>query len=146
MEHYKQILIDKGIKPTYQRIKILEYLDKNKAHPTVDMIYAALFKKVPTLSKTTVYNTLDVLRKHDLVDVLTITESEMRYEYIHQPHHHFYCRQCKMIVDIDVNCVYQEEMCVEGHKIEQIHGYFKGICSNCLSKMGEKTMEVSDAT
>lgn len=134
MEKYKQILVDKGIKPTYQRIKILEFLDKNQNHPTVDMIYAALYKKVPTLSKTTVYNTLDIFRKYHLVDILTITESEIRYEYILQPHHHFYCRKCGKILDLDVNCVYQEQMCVEGHKIEAIHGYFKGICSECLFK------------
>ncbi len=134
MEKYKQILSEKGIKPTYQRIKILEYLDKNHTHPTVDMIYAALYKKVPTLSKTTVYNTLDVLRQHGLVDLLTITETEVRYEYILQPHHHFYCRQCGKIIDLDVTCIYQEEMCVAGHKIETIHGYFKGICSECLAK------------
>jgi Fe2+ or Zn2+ uptake regulation protein len=134
MEKYKKILVDSGIKPTYQRIKILEYLDKNHNHPTVEMIYAALFKKVPTLSKTTVYNTLDVLRKFGLVDVLTITGSEIRHEYILHPHHHFYCRHCGKILDVDVNCVYQEDMCVEGHKIEAIHGYFKGICSECLLK------------
>ncbi|UCE05149.1 MAG: transcriptional repressor [bacterium] len=134
MEKYKQILVDKGIKPTYQRIKILEYLEKNEIHPTVDIIYAALFKKVPTLSKTTVYNTLDILRKHGLVDVLTITESELRYEYLHEPHHHFYCRVCNKIMDLDVNCIFQEEMCVEGHKIEHIHGYFKGVCIDCLEE------------
>ncbi len=134
MEKYKQILVDRGIKPTYQRIKILEYLDRNHTHPTVEMIYVALSKKVPTLSKTTVYNTLDVLRKFGLVDVLTITESKIRYEYILHPHHHFYCRHCGKILDLDVNCVYQEKMCVEGHKIEAIHGYFKGICSDCLLK------------
>lgn len=135
MEKYKQILVDRGIKPTFQRIKILEYLDKNHSHPTVDMIYSALYKKVPTLSKTTVYNTLDIFREHELVDILTITESEIRYEYILHPHHHFFCKRCGKIIDLDVNCVYQDTMCVEGHKIEAIHGYFKGICSECLSKI-----------
>ena len=134
MEKYKQILIDSGIKPTYQRIKILEYLEKSDKHPTVDTIYAALFKKVPTLSKTTVYNTLDVLRKHGLVDVLTITESELRYEYLDQPHHHFFCRKCGKIIDLDVTCIYQEEMSVDGHKIEFIHGYFTGVCKDCILK------------
>lgn len=134
MEYYKNILIDSGIKPTFQRIKILEYLDKHDTHPTVDMIYASLFKKVPTLSKTTVYNTLDVLRKHGLVSVLTITESELRYEYYHKSHHHFLCRSCGQIIDLDVNCSYERTMEAEGHKIEEIHGYFKGICKSCLSK------------
>jgi len=139
VEKYKQILVDRGIKPTYQRIKILEFLDKNQIHPTVEMIYEALFKQVPTLSKTTVYNTLDVFRNKGLVDVLTITESQLRYEYIHKPHHHFYCRVCKRIIDIDVNCIYQERMSVAGHKIEQIHGYFKGVCAECLNRSNAET-------
>ena len=132
MEKYKKLLIDNGIKPTFQRIKILEYLDLNRIHPTVDTIYNALYKKVPTLSKTTVYNTLDVLRKKGVVNVLTITESEWRYEYNHSTHHHFLCKECGKIIDLDVNCVYQNSMNIEGHKIEEIHGYFIGICNNCM--------------
>ncbi|MBL7074188.1 transcriptional repressor [candidate division KSB1 bacterium] len=134
MEEYKKILIAKGIKPTFQRIKILEYLSRNRTHPTVDMIYTALFKKVPTLSKTTVYNTLDILRENGLVDVLTITESEMRYEYCTEPHHHFLCRRCGRIIDLDVKCPYLEKMKFGEHKLEQIHGYFKGICKDCLEE------------
>jgi Fur family peroxide stress response transcriptional regulator len=134
METYKQLLKEAGVKPTYQRIKILEYLDKNHSHPTADMIYVALFKKVPTLSKTTVYNTLDAFRKSGLINALTITESELRYEYLHKVHHHFLCKKCGNIIDIDVGCMYQNAMNVEGHKIEEIQGYFKGICKECLNK------------
>ncbi|MDU5362920.1 MAG: hypothetical protein E6144_01495 [Finegoldia magna] len=32
-------LLDNGIKPTYQRIVILDYLENNLIHPTVDDIY-----------------------------------------------------------------------------------------------------------
>ena len=135
MNDLKQLLIEKEIKPTYQRIKILEYLKKkNHSHPTVDMIYAALYVKVPTLSKTTVYNTLDVFHKHALIDVLTITGSELRYEICSKSHHHFLCRKCNKIFDIDVECSYFQNKNVQGHKIEEIHGYFKGICKDCLEK------------
>ena len=47
-----------GIKPSLQRIAIMEYLIENRIHPTVEDIYEALYIKVPTLSKTTVYNTI----------------------------------------------------------------------------------------
>lgn len=137
MDKYKQMLIDKGIKPTFQRIKILEYLENKPHHPTADMIYADLYKDVPTLSKTTVYNTLDVLRKNSLVNVLTITESELRYEYHHQTHHHFLCRICGEIIDIDARCTYEKSMNIQGHKIEEIHGYFKGVCNSCSIHEGE---------
>ena len=48
------------IKPSYQRMKIFQYLLDNHNHPTVDTIYKALCTEIPTLSKTTVYNTLNL--------------------------------------------------------------------------------------
>ena len=41
-----------------QRIAIMEYLMDNPIHPSADDIYTALSPSMPTLSKTTVYNTL----------------------------------------------------------------------------------------
>ena len=43
-----------GIHPSVQRIAIMDYLLKNHTHPTVDEVYVALCKVIPTLSKTTV--------------------------------------------------------------------------------------------
>lgn len=134
MEKLKNALIGRGIKPTYQRIKILEYLNKKKNHPTVDMIYAALYKKVPTLSRTTVYNTLDAFSKNGLVSVLTITGSELRYDIYTEPHHHFLCKECGRIIDMNIQCPYLEKAKTGEHKIEEIHGYFKGVCKDCLAK------------
>ena len=53
-------LKDHDIKPSYQRMKIFQYLLDNHVHPTVDTIYKALCPEIPTLSKTTVYNTLNL--------------------------------------------------------------------------------------
>ena len=131
MHKYKDMLVEKGIKPTLQRITILEYLKKSMTHPTVDKIYADLFEKVPTLSKTTVYNTMEIFREKGLVNRLTITESEMRYEYRDKLHHHFFCRICGEIWDLNVGCEYQNTGTIDGHQIEEIHGAFRGVCKNC---------------
>ena len=53
-------LLEKNIRPSHQRIKVMEFLLKNKIHPTVDYIYNELHEEIPTLSKTTVYNTLNL--------------------------------------------------------------------------------------
>jgi len=134
MQEIKKILQRRGIKPTFQRIKILEYLQRCDSHPTVDMIFTMLYKKVPTLSKATVYNTLDIFRKHGLVSVLTISETELRYDYSEMHHHHFYCKKCFKIFNIDITCPVSKTMEVENHKVEEIHCYFKGICKDCLQK------------
>ena len=51
-------LLKHGIKPSIQRLAVMGYLLEHRTHPAVDEIYNALKAEVPTLSKTTVYNTL----------------------------------------------------------------------------------------
>ena len=41
-----------NIKPSVQRIAIMNYLIEHRTHPTVDEIYTALSPSIPTLSKT----------------------------------------------------------------------------------------------
>ena len=59
----KDILIENNIKLSIQRVEILNYLLLAKNHPSVDMIYLSLSNKIPTLSKTTIYNTLKLFVK-----------------------------------------------------------------------------------
>ena len=47
-------LTEHGIKPSMQRMAVMEYLMTHRTHPTVDEIYTALHPSMPTLSKTTV--------------------------------------------------------------------------------------------
>ena len=57
MKPYERLL-DHNIKPSMQRIAIMQYLMEHPIHPSADDIYTALSPSMPTLSKTTVYNTL----------------------------------------------------------------------------------------
>lgn len=47
-------LLSYNIKPSVQRIAIMDYLLAHKTHPCIDEIYMALCDDIPTLSKTTV--------------------------------------------------------------------------------------------
>lgn len=79
-EYLKKKLKTKNISLSYQRLKVLEYLTQNRCHPTVEQIFTELQKDIPTLSKTTVYNTLRILAEAGLVKVITIDERESRYD------------------------------------------------------------------
>ena len=138
MDGYVEILKKHDLKITPQRLEILKYLDKNKTHPTANQIYLALKKKNPSLSKTTVYNSLDVLKKYHIIDELTISKSESRYDFEPDPHHHFLCRSCGEIIDIKVECPYLDSILSGKNKVEEVHGYFKGICEKCLKKQKVK--------
>ena len=61
-----------GIKPSVQRIAIMDYLLTHRTHPAIDEIYLALCEQIPTLSKTTVYNTLKLFVEHGAAQMLTI--------------------------------------------------------------------------
>jgi Fe2+ or Zn2+ uptake regulation protein len=132
LDKYVKLLRNHKIKVTPQRLEILRYLDKNKIHPNADEIYNDLKKKNPALSRTTVYNTLDKLRENNLLQVLTISENELRFDSIINPHHHFLCKKCGEITDIKVKCPYLEDILKGGHRIDEVHGYFKGVCEDCL--------------
>ncbi|MGL5122658.1 MAG: Fur family transcriptional regulator [Fusobacteriaceae bacterium] len=124
-------LKEKGIKPSYQRMKIYEYLLKNKTHPTVDTIYKALAPKIPTLSKTTVYNTLNLFIENKLINVIVIEENETRYDIILEMHGHFKCENCGEIYDVIVNPISLGIEGLEKFNITEQHIYFKGTCKEC---------------
>lgn len=134
MGSLKEYLENEGIHPSYQRLRIYEYLDKVGFHPTVDMIYNELAKEIPTLSKTTIYNTLNLFQKSGIVMGLTIEANEVRYDTNTQLHAHFKCDECGMVYDIQVEIPYLTRLTVDGHKICERHLYLKGICKNCLKE------------
>jgi Fe2+ or Zn2+ uptake regulation protein len=138
LEAIKAILKAAGINPTYQRLRILKYLKENKTHSSADMIYKALLKEIPTISKATVYNTLDILLKKRLATPVIISGTETRFDGNTSWHSHFLCEECGSIIDLDIRCEYLEKKDVEGHQINQIHSYLKGICRDCLQKMERK--------
>ena len=133
-EKYVDILKKKSIKITPQRLEILRFLDENRNHPTADDIYKNLKKNNPSLSKTTVYNSLEILNKYNIINSISITGLESRYDIEKKMHHHFLCKKCGRIIDINIECPNINKTLEYGHKIEEVHGYFKGICKECNEK------------
>ena len=124
-------LKDNGIKPSYQRMKVFQYLMDMKNHPTVDMIYRALCPDIPTHSKTTVYNTLNLFVEKNIVNVIIIEENETRYDAYLKLHGHFKCEKCGNIYDIEVESDTLDFAELEGYEIKEKHIYFKGVCRHC---------------
>ena len=126
-----QVLQTRGMRPTPQRLAVYAYLhDKKAHHPTVDMVYKALAPEYPTLSKTTVYQTLETLYECGLVHKVP-EEGEMRFDAELSKHGHFKCTKCNGIFDIffsDTGCLPQPQ---EGFMVKETHLYHKGLCPKC---------------
>ena len=133
-EDVKAMLKKSGISPSYQRMRIMEYLVNTKAHPTVEMIYRELIDDIPTLSKTTVYNTLNTFMENGLVSIITIDEAETRYDADTKLHGHFKCEKCGAVEDIEIEVSDKNFKGLEKYKVYEKHIYFKGECSKCIEK------------
>lgn len=140
-EQLKKILVANSIKPTYIRLRILNYLKRSKDHPTADMIYGYLLKEIPTISKMSVYNALNVFSEKGMALSLTITGAEMRFDGDVSPHHHFLCEECGKIIDLNIACECFTKGAVEGNRVNELHGYFKGICKECVKEAPRREID-----
>lgn len=123
----------RNLRVSTQRIKILEYLICNRNHQTADQIYNALHPDLPTLSKTTVYNTLKALTQAGMVRELDIDDHETRYDIARENHGHFKCESCGTIYDfaVDMKGLLKNNDLI-GFQIRDRNVYLKGLCPRCL--------------
>ena len=133
-ESLSEQLKSKGIRASFQRIKVLEYLQRSEGHPAVEEIFCALLPDVPSLSKVTIYNTLHTFVEAGLIRVVEIDGAQMRYDIVLDDHGHFLCEACGAIYNFPVNI---RRISMEGlnqFKITQKNVYFKGLCPKCVNR------------
>ncbi len=130
--NFTNYLTTNNIKPSIQRLKVYEYLYNNKTHPTVDNIYINLVEEIPTLSKTTVYNTLKLFVDNGIVKAITIEDNEVRYDAFMENHAHFKCDVCGIIYDVEVDLSQLKIVKSDGFKIDKTNIYLNGKCKKCL--------------
>ena len=122
-----------GIRPSMQRMAIMEYLMSHATHPTVDVIYNQLLPKMPTLSRTTIYNTLELFREKGAIRVLNLDNKTAHYDGDTSAHAHLLCRRCGNIYDIEIpSLLYAELNNLPDHLVEQTEISYRGVCSDCL--------------
>ncbi len=124
-----QMLRENGIRPSMIRIMVLEYLMEHRVHPTVEEVYEALLKKAPTLSKTSVYNTLHLLAEKNMISEITIDPAKVRYDADASLHGHFKCNACGGVWDFAVDQVQTSLSKEFDIKTKEI--YFTGLCNKC---------------
>jgi len=124
-----------GVKTTPQRLAVYRELASRKGHPTVEEIYHALKKEMPSLSLATVYRTLRYLEEMGLVKKAPAVDEKMRYEVELKPHAHFVCRKCGNIMDVPLECEECPElnrwMEGEGVTLEESQLILYGLCRGC---------------
>jgi Fur family peroxide stress response transcriptional regulator len=127
-----------GLKITPQRTAIYQELLKARDHPSADVIYRRLVKKIPNISFDTVNRTLLTFSKIGIANIVEGYGQPKRYDPDIQPHHHFRCIQCNNIIDfhnkaydnITIPQEIQNQFTVLHKKV-----VLEGLCDQCKKKV-----------
>ena len=122
-----------GICPTQQRLAVYEYLIEHRTHPTADTVYRALVKEQPSLSRTTVYNTMRALAKAGLIRVVTIDAEEQHFDAGVEDHGHFRCSACGELFDFPLTADTVHPLLPDGFSVGMWDVYITGVCPHCQS-------------
>ncbi|HAO63119.1 MAG TPA: transcriptional repressor [Porphyromonadaceae bacterium] len=113
----------------------MKYLMEHCTHPTVDTIYTDLLPILPTLSRTTVYNTLELFCEKNAAMSLTIDRRNIRYDGCVKPHAHFMCNGCGRVFDAEINEHVRAHLYdSDQYAVEKVELNFSGLCPECLEE------------
>lgn len=133
-ERPTELLQEKGIRPSAQRIAVLTVVANSREHPSADEIYNSLSKTFRTLSRTTVYNSLKILSEAGLLRELEIESGCSRYDLaLRRPHSHFVCRRCSRIFDMPMPEA-MSEIIARDFLIDTVEITLRGLCPECKSQ------------
>lgn len=129
-------LVNCGIRPSKQRMAIMDYLMEHPTHPTVDDVYQGLCGEIPGLSRTTVYNTLRMMSERKAAQMITIDEHRVCYDGNTTSHVHFYCKKCGKVIDLmnEKAPELTHNIVVDNHIVQEEQLYYKGICADCAKE------------
>ena len=123
-----------GMRPSPQRMAVLRYLRDHKTHPTAETIYGSLSPSYPTLSRTTVYQTLEKLYENGLAQKIVIEDGQMRFDADMSNHGHFKCNVCGEVFDFFYSQDFPFPKMEKGFEVQEQHLYYKGRCPECSGK------------
>ena len=114
---------------TNQKKAILDYLKSVKTHPTAEEIYQKVKKKLPRISRGTVYRILNNLKKKNQIQEI-ITEVS-HFDADISSHTHFICQECGKIIDLFDKMPNLKNKKIKVGKIKNYQIIFYGVCKKC---------------
>lgn len=96
----RQILEERGIQPTAQRVAVAAYVLRSTDHPSADRVWSGVQEKFPTISRATVYNTLNLFVKKGLLRELHLAPDSVLFDPNTDRHHHFIDEDTGRIYDV----------------------------------------------
>jgi Fur family peroxide stress response transcriptional regulator len=139
-QHIEMMLIkglrEKGYKLTSQRLEIIGLLASDMTHPGAMDILKKVKNKVPQISMSTVYYTLDMLKKEGLIQEIEFYDRDNRYDVNVTNHINLICKKCGRIDDLPGGIMLsyaQVQQKTDFQPVAMRYEYY-GYCKNCRRK------------
>ena len=135
---FAQLLRTHGLRATAQRRAIYSVFadaaaaDASNAHLSAEEVFQQARLQLPELSRATVYNALGELAEAGLLGVVE-GPGPRRFDANVMPHHHFRCRQCHELHDVDLDNV-DVTLRERGFKVQSSHVLLEGLCPRCADR------------
>ena len=131
-------LSEKGYRLTPQRLMILSAIEDSHDHISAEEIYAQVAARYPHVNISTVYRTLELLKRLGLVYEINLGEGRIRFHAEGRGHHHhLICQNCGTVIDIDESMLspLRDALLRDYHFMAELrHVAVFGICENCHKK------------
>ena len=128
-------LSEKGYRLTPQRIMILSAIENSDDHISAEEIYAQVLAKYSHVNISTVYRTLELLKRLGLVTETDLGGGRVRYHPADKGHHHhLVCTECGAIIDLDESTLARlEDVLLHRYNFsaQLRHMAIFGRCANC---------------
>jgi Fur family ferric uptake transcriptional regulator len=137
----QQAVGKRGIRLTRQRRVILQVMDDAEQHLDVDQILERAQKMDAGVALVTVYRTIELLKKHGLIDELDLLHlrGDRHYYETHGPrdHIHVACLRCGKVREFESRLYEQlkQQIARDFHmKVTVSRTEVGGYCTDCLEK------------
>jgi len=130
----RELFRDHGLSFTVQRQTIYSVLRERHDHPTADDIYEVVLDRLPGVSRTTVYRSLESFVDRGLARRVGHPGSSTRYDPKTHMHHHFVCEDCDAVIDVEpasVLGVDRPRIRGRGLTVHDVSVQFTGRCGDC---------------
>jgi len=136
-----RILNKAGVRVTNQRSLILDIIRRGRGHLDADEVYRQARQRHPSISLSTVYRNLRLLKELGLVDELHFDETHHHYEVKPSAeHHHLVCLGCGKVIEFQ--CPLSQHVKdsiaeVESFEIVSTEVRMAGYCPKCRQEKKE---------
>lgn len=121
-----------GLRVTSQRRAILGVFGApDRGHLSAGQVYSEASGELPELARATVYNTLNEFVGAGLLRRIDGFGAILYDHNVEVEHHHFHCRECGGLFDVEPDGIERLELSGEGFSVERTEVLFRGLCVAC---------------